>query len=83
MKLGMSEHEIMCGVAHLRAVQQQSDVFGIGVLAAFLETVVNLMKTGIVAVFAVMDAIVHLRAHVFVDVGHVGPLVGFASVDDR
>ncbi|HKP47172.1 MAG TPA: hypothetical protein VJT50_11275 [Pyrinomonadaceae bacterium] len=36
MQLGMAEHEIMCGVAHFRAVQEESDVFRIGVLAPFL-----------------------------------------------
>jgi hypothetical protein len=36
MQLGMAEHEIMCGVAHFRAVQEESDVFRIGMLAAFL-----------------------------------------------
>jgi hypothetical protein len=79
----MAQHEVMGDVAHLRTVHQYTDMIGLGVLATFLETVVNLMKAGIVAVFAVVDALVHLRAHVFVDVGHVGPLVGFASVDDR
>jgi hypothetical protein len=67
----MAQHEVMSDVAHLRTIHQQTDMIGISVLATFLETVVNLMKAGIVAVFAVVNALMHLGAHVFVNVTHV------------
>jgi hypothetical protein len=41
---------------------------GIGMFAAFLEAVVDGVKTGITAVFAVMDALVHLGRLVFMNV---------------
>ena len=58
-------------------------MIGIGMLATLLETIVNLMKAGIVAVFAVMDALVHLWAHVFVYIAHWWSFwFRFGSVDD-
>lgn len=56
----MAEHEVMCGVAHLGAVQKQADVFRISVLAAFLQAVMNRVQTRVVAFFAGMNALVHL-----------------------
>ena len=67
----MHQHEIMCGVAHFGAVQKQPDVFSIGVFAAFFEAVVNRVEARVVAIFAIVDALVHLRTHVFVDVAHM------------
>lgn len=64
----MTQHEVMCGVAHLRAIHEQADVMGIGMFATFFEAVVNLMKTGVMTVFAVMDAFMHLRALMFMNV---------------
>ena len=78
----MAQYKVMGDVAHLRTVHQYTDVIGLDVPATFFEAVVNLMKAEIVAVFAVVNALVHLGAHMFVDIGHVVPLVGFASVDD-
>jgi len=64
----MPEHEVVCCVADLRAIHEQADVMGIGMFAAFLEAVVDGVKTGITAVFAVMDALVHLGRLVFMNV---------------
>jgi hypothetical protein len=61
MKMGMPDHEIMAGAAHLHAIHQNPDVVRVGMRPAFFEAVVNRMKTGIAAVFAMMDAFVHLR----------------------
>jgi len=61
MEVGMPDHEIMASAAHLHAIHQNSDVVRVGMLPAFFEAVVNRMKTGIAAVFAMVDALVHLR----------------------
>ena len=41
-------------------------------LAALFETVVNLMQAGIMTIFTVMNALMHLRALMFMNVGHMG-----------
>jgi hypothetical protein len=64
----MPEHEVVCCVADLRAIHEQADVMGIGMFAAFLEAVVDGVKTGIAAIFAIMDALVHLGCLVFMNV---------------
>ena len=64
----MPEHEVMCGVADLRAIHEQADVVVVGVFPAFLEAVVDGVKTGITAIFAVMDALMHFRALMFMNV---------------
>lgn len=58
----------MCGVADLRAIHEQADVVVVGVFPAFLEAVVDGVKTGIAAIFAVMDALMHFRALMFMNV---------------
>ena len=64
----MPQHKVVRCVADLRAIHEQADVVGIGVFSAFLEAVVDGVKTGITAVFAVMDALVHLGCLVFMNV---------------
>jgi len=64
----MPEHEVVCCVADLRAIHEQADVVVVGVFPAFLEAVVDGVKTGITAIFAIMDALVHLGRLVFMNV---------------
>lgn len=64
----VTQHEVMAGVANLHAVHEDADMVRIGVLSAFMEAIVDRVKTGIAAIFAVMDAFVHLRSLMFVNV---------------
>jgi hypothetical protein len=68
VEMRMPQHEVMCGVAHLHTVHQQADVVSVGVLSAFLQAIVNGVKAGITTVLAVMDALMHLRGLMFVNV---------------
>jgi len=64
----MPEHEVMCDMAHLRTIHERPDVMGIGMFSSFFEAVMDFMKTSIMALFAVVDALVHLRTLMFVNV---------------
>ncbi len=58
----------MCCVADFRAIHEQADVVVLGMFPTFLEAVVNGVQAGIAAVFAIMDALVHLRGLMFMNV---------------
>ena len=64
----MTQHEVLGGMAHLRTIHEQADMMGLGMFAAFLEAVVDLMQTGIVTLSAVMDAFMHFRGLMFMNV---------------
>ena len=64
----MPQHEIMAGAANLDAIHENADVLRLGILFTFLERIVNGVETRVPAVFAVMDALVHLRRLMFVHV---------------
>ena len=68
MKPRMTQHKVMRDVAHLCTIHQYAYVMGVRVLAALLEAVVDFVKTGIVTLFTIVDAFMHLRALVFMNV---------------
>jgi hypothetical protein len=43
MKVGMPNHEIVCCLTHLCAIQQMSDMMGICVSSAFFQTIMHRM----------------------------------------
>jgi hypothetical protein len=47
------------------------DVMGVGVWAALFQTIMHRVQTGVVAFFAGMDALVHFRRLMFMDVIHI------------
>jgi hypothetical protein len=71
----LPKHEVMAGIANLHAIQEEKDVMGIGMFSAFVQAIVNDSKADIAAILAIMDALVHLRRLIFVNVRHVGPFV--------
>jgi hypothetical protein len=71
----MTQHKIMAGVANLYAIHENADMVRVGVLPALMKAIVDGVETGIAAVLAVMDAFVHLRSLMFVNVRHWGPFV--------
>lgn len=71
----MTQHEVMSSVANLNAIQEDADMMRVGVLSAFMQALVNGVETGITTVFAVVDALVHLRSLIFVNVRHRDPFV--------
>lgn len=56
----MTEHEVVRGMAHLHAIHEQANMMSIGMFTSLFQAVVNLMKTGIVTFFAIVDALMHL-----------------------
>lgn len=70
VELRIAEHEVVRGVGHLRAVEQEANVMRIGVLSAFLQAVMNCVKARVVDFFAGVDAFIHFRRLMFVNVGH-------------
>ena len=64
----MTQHEVMAGVANLHTIHENADVVRFGVLSAFVQAIVDGVKTGISTVLAVMDAFMHLRGLMFVNV---------------
>lgn len=70
VELGMPEHEVVRGVGHLRAVEQDADVLRAGVRPALFQAVVDSVLAGVVNVFTGVDALVHFGSLMFVNVGH-------------
>lgn len=68
IKPRMTQHKVMRDVAHFRTVHQYADVMGVGMFAALFQAVVNFVKAGIMALFTIVDAFVHLRALMFMNV---------------
>ena len=68
MKRRMPQHEVMAGAANLDAIHEKADVPRLGMLFTFFERIVDGVETRVPAVFAVMDALVHLRRLMFVHV---------------
>lgn len=64
----MPEHEVVGDMAHLCTIHEQTNVMSIGMFASLFEAVVNFMKTSIMTLFAVVDALMHLRALMFMNV---------------
>ena len=64
----MPQHEIMAGVANLHAIHEDADMMRIGVLPAFVQAIMDSVEAGIAAILAVVDALVHLRGLMFVNV---------------
>ncbi|MHB1077918.1 MAG: hypothetical protein ACYC67_00860 [Prosthecobacter sp.] len=77
--MGVPQHEVMRCVANLGTILQQADVMSIGMFATFLQAVMDRVKTDIVALFACMDAIMHFRGLMFVDVLHWSLSVGWVG----
>ena len=64
----MPQHEVMAGAANLDAIHENADVPRLGMLFTFFESIMDGVETRVPAVFAVMDALVHLRRLMFVHV---------------
>ncbi|MEY2489817.1 MAG: hypothetical protein QOC70_1759 [Verrucomicrobiota bacterium] len=64
----MTQHKVVAGIANLHAIHEDTDMMRVSVLAAFMEPIVDGVETGIAAILAVMDALVHLRSLMFVNV---------------
>lgn len=78
MHAGMAQHEVVRRVTNLRAIQHEANVAGVGVAAALFQAVVDRVLKCIVGFFAGMDACVHNRSLMFVDMGcHRIFVVGF------
>jgi hypothetical protein len=75
MQRRLPKHEIMAGIANLHAIHEEEDVVGIGMFSAFVQAIVNDLEADIAAILAVMEALVHLRRLMFVNVRHLGPFV--------
>ena len=71
----MTQHEIVAGIANLHAIHEEANVVRIGVFSALVQAIMDGVKTGITAVFAIMDAFMHLRGLMFVNVRHGIPLL--------
>jgi hypothetical protein len=70
MQVRVPQHEILRGVAHLRAVLEETDVMCIGMLAAFFQAVVDRMNGDVVTLAAGIDAFIHFGGLMFVYVWH-------------
>jgi hypothetical protein len=60
-----AQHEVGAGLADLHAITHQTDVVGLGVLAALAKTMLHCPEADLMALRAIFDALVHLRRGVF------------------
>lgn len=79
---GMTQHEIVGGMTKLRTIQHDANVRGFRVAPAFFEAVVNSVLQSIVSSFAGVDASIHLRSLMFMNVIHVTFRLGFYCLVD-
>lgn len=70
MQRRMAEHQIFRSMADRRAIQQQPDVRRVRVLPSLLQAIVYFVDTKVVAIATVVDALVHLRRLVLVNIAH-------------
>ena len=64
---GMTQHEIMRGMANLRTIEHKTNVCGVGVASALFQAVMDRVLKRIVSFLTGMDAGVHYRSLMFVD----------------
>ena len=70
VQVRVPNHEVVSRVAYARAIQQVADVMCVGVFTAFFQTVVHSVQARVARVLTGMDALMHLRALMFMDVRH-------------
>jgi hypothetical protein len=63
MQLRVTQHEIRGGLAYLRTVEQQSNVFAASVIAAFVQTVRHRLEANVVAIGHDFDVLIGLVSH--------------------
>ncbi len=67
----MTEHKVVRGVSYLGAVEQYANMFRARVRASFFQAIVNSMLARIVDVLAGVNAFIHFRCLMFVNVWHI------------
>jgi len=70
MKLRMAEHQVVCGVGHLRAVEEHANVSRARMRPAFFQAIVDGVQARVMDFFATMDAFIHLRRLMFMNFRH-------------